>query len=164
MKRKELFELVWQKPMAILAKDFGLSDSGLAKRCRALQIPLPPRGHWAKLAIGKGEDRPALPSPDQDFETGLTQLSDDQRKARDDREAAARAHADSIRDAEQAAPQISLPKTLAGAHPLVRDTAKYVERIPALIARANRMRGNLAALPSREWPPSTTNGTVFLRP
>src|SRR5579862_9439777 len=32
--REKLFVLVWQKPMRLLAKEFGLSDTGLAKACR----------------------------------------------------------------------------------------------------------------------------------
>lgn len=51
--RKELYDLVWSEPMVSLAKRFGLSDVGLAKACRALDVPLPYRGYWAKLAAGK---------------------------------------------------------------------------------------------------------------
>ena len=32
--REDLYELVWSKPIVELAKDLGLSDVGLAKRCR----------------------------------------------------------------------------------------------------------------------------------
>jgi hypothetical protein len=37
----DLYELVWSKPMRDLAKDFGISDAGLAKHCRRLGIPVP---------------------------------------------------------------------------------------------------------------------------
>src|SRR6185369_6225294 len=37
--------------------EFGISDVGLAKTCRRLGIPTPPRGHWAKLAHGKKSPR-----------------------------------------------------------------------------------------------------------
>ncbi|USG61459.1 hypothetical protein NBZ79_00525 [Sneathiella marina] len=51
--RKELYDLVWSKPMISLAKQFGLSDVGLAKACKKANISRPPRGYWAKLAVGK---------------------------------------------------------------------------------------------------------------
>ena len=31
--RQSLYELVWSKPMTTLAKEFGISDVALAKRC-----------------------------------------------------------------------------------------------------------------------------------
>lgn len=47
--------------MVKLAKEFDISDVGLAKVCRAHDIPLPPRGHWAKLQHGKASPTPKLP-------------------------------------------------------------------------------------------------------
>jgi hypothetical protein len=59
--RVELFELVWAKPMTHLAKELGLSDVGLRKICVKFGIPLPPRGYWARLQVGKRDPRPELP-------------------------------------------------------------------------------------------------------
>lgn len=58
--REDLYELVWSKPMRELAKDFGISDVGLAKRCRRLGIPVPGRGYWARLDAGQQPYRPKL--------------------------------------------------------------------------------------------------------
>lgn len=60
--RSELFERVWSVPVGTLAKEWGLSGRGLAKACRRLRIPVPPRGHWAKLAAGQRVRRPKLPA------------------------------------------------------------------------------------------------------
>jgi hypothetical protein len=49
-------------PVEKLAKEWGLSGRGLAKACRRLQVPVPPRGYWAKLAAGQRPRRPRLPS------------------------------------------------------------------------------------------------------
>lgn len=38
LSREDLYELAWSKPISELAKDFGISDVGLAKRCRRLPI------------------------------------------------------------------------------------------------------------------------------
>ncbi len=59
--RVELFELVWAKPMTHLAKELGLSDVGLRKICVKYGIPLPSRGYWARLQVGKQDPRPELP-------------------------------------------------------------------------------------------------------
>ena len=59
--RSKLYELVWKTPVTELAKQFGISDVALAKRCRAINIPLPPRGYWARIAAGQKPRRPPLP-------------------------------------------------------------------------------------------------------
>jgi hypothetical protein len=51
--REQLYELVWRSPVTNVAKDMGISDVALAKRCRREEVPLPPRGYWAKMAAGQ---------------------------------------------------------------------------------------------------------------
>ncbi|MBP9146078.1 MAG: hypothetical protein KBI44_16490 [Thermoanaerobaculia bacterium] len=60
--RPALFERVWTVPVETLAKEWGLSGRGLAKACRCLRIPVPPRGYWARVAAGQKPGRPRLPS------------------------------------------------------------------------------------------------------
>jgi hypothetical protein len=60
--RPGLFERVWSTPVETLAKEWGLSGRGLAKACRRLRIPVPPRGHWARVAAGQRTRRPSLPA------------------------------------------------------------------------------------------------------
>ena len=62
--RQDLYELVWSKPLVELAKDFGLSDVALAKRCRKLAIPVPGRGYWARVAAGQVPRQPPLKKRD----------------------------------------------------------------------------------------------------
>lgn len=61
MKRTELYDAVWSTPLAFLAPQFGISDVGLKNTCRRLNIPVPPRGYWAKLQAGKPTTKVALP-------------------------------------------------------------------------------------------------------
>jgi hypothetical protein len=58
--REELHQLVWSKPTRIAAKEFDLSDVGLAKICRKLGVKKPPRGYWAKVASGLRVTKPRL--------------------------------------------------------------------------------------------------------
>lgn len=61
MTRKELYEAVWNEPMQRLAGRLGLSDVALAKRCHGLNIPVPPRGFWARKAAGQKVRNTPLP-------------------------------------------------------------------------------------------------------
>jgi len=61
MKREALYNLVWTVPMAKLAREFQLSDRGMAKLCQRERIPVPPRGYWAKLAAGHAVRQTPLP-------------------------------------------------------------------------------------------------------
>lgn len=60
--REELHRQVWTVPGVHLAARFGLSDTGLAKICRKLDVPRPPPGWWAKKAAGKKVR--SMPLPD----------------------------------------------------------------------------------------------------
>jgi hypothetical protein len=59
---------VWHFPLRKLAAEYGISDVGLAKICRKLEIPLPCLGHWTKIACGHSIPRPPLPPIDQKYD------------------------------------------------------------------------------------------------
>lgn len=62
--RNDLYKKVWETPMSRLASDYGISDVALAKICKKLNVPRPPRGYWAKLQYGKKISKPPLPAID----------------------------------------------------------------------------------------------------
>src|SRR5262245_13646887 len=68
--REKLYEDVWARPVAQLAEEIGLSGVGLAKVCRKLNVPVPARGYWARLAAGHPPKRPALPTARADTPQG----------------------------------------------------------------------------------------------
>lgn len=59
-RRSELYEQVWTEPMTKVAARLGVSDVALAKVCRKLGVPSPPRGYWAKRQFGQTPRRPPL--------------------------------------------------------------------------------------------------------
>ncbi len=65
--REELYEKVWLRPAISLAQEFGISGRGLGKICSRFEIPVPPRGYWAKLAVGKHVTRTRLPIAKSDL-------------------------------------------------------------------------------------------------
>jgi hypothetical protein len=56
--RERLYEEVWSEPVIVVAKRYGLSDVGLAKICKKLNIPRPCLGYWAKKAAARPIGRP----------------------------------------------------------------------------------------------------------
>jgi hypothetical protein len=51
--RAALYDLDWSVPMVTLSKTYEISDTGLRKICKRMNIPLPKTGHWQKLQYGK---------------------------------------------------------------------------------------------------------------
>lgn len=60
--RQELLDLLWTKPLRTLAPEFGVSDAALKKAAVRAGVPIPPLGHWIRLAHGKQSvSKPTLP-------------------------------------------------------------------------------------------------------
>src|SRR5271155_5149191 len=59
--RRTVCKKVWSEPMVKIAKKFGISDRGLAKTCKRLEVPVPPRGYWARLQAGQRVSKIPLP-------------------------------------------------------------------------------------------------------
>ena len=62
IKREELYEQVWSVPIWTLCQQYGLSDKGLRKMCKRLNVPVPSRGYWAKVEAGKKVKKTPLPA------------------------------------------------------------------------------------------------------
>jgi hypothetical protein len=70
MTRDELYALVWSKPVTEVGLLVGMTGTGLAKACRRNGVHVPPRGYWARLAVGQVLER--APPPDGGaLETGV---------------------------------------------------------------------------------------------
>jgi hypothetical protein len=59
--REVLYKEVWEDPISKLAIRYNISDVALAKVCRKLHVPVPPRGYWARIQHGQHVARPKLP-------------------------------------------------------------------------------------------------------
>ena len=59
--RETLYKEVWEDPISKIAIRYSISDVALAKVCRKLQVPVPPRGYWARIQHGQHVTRPKLP-------------------------------------------------------------------------------------------------------
>lgn len=61
IKREELYDKIWTKPMVEIAKEYDVSDKAIAKICDKLNIPVPGVGYWQKLEAGEKLERKKLP-------------------------------------------------------------------------------------------------------
>lgn len=115
--REKLYEEVWTRPVTQLAKEIGVSDVALAKICRKLNVPVPPRGYWARIAAGHPSKRPALPTP-----TATTAQAHVFRRWR----APEGAIAPTVK--EDDAPVVTVAPTLESPHRLIRMSRAYLQR------------------------------------
>jgi hypothetical protein len=63
--RQELYDRIWAEPVDTVAKELGISNVGLGKACRRHDIPVPPRGYWARKAAGHKVPQPPLAAFDR---------------------------------------------------------------------------------------------------
>lgn len=62
--RRQLYELVWSKPMRAAAAEIGISNVGLKKVCVRHRVPVPPQGYWNKVHASQTPPRAALTDSD----------------------------------------------------------------------------------------------------
>ena len=127
--RKELYQKVWEKPMTKLAQEYGISDVGLKKICKHLNVPTPPRGYWAKVQNNIRVDKVPLPkikssdptaytiqksdNPDLQLEKNVHDFSDE---------------ALELIDKITSANPIKVPVSLNSPHPFVVETKKILSK------------------------------------
>jgi hypothetical protein len=70
--RQQLYDRAWATPLDTLAKELGLSGRGLGKLCERHDIPVPPRGWWAKKAAGHRVKQAPLPAAPPGTATRMT--------------------------------------------------------------------------------------------
>ena len=121
--REELYTEVWQKPVTQLAKEFGLSDVGFAKLCRRHAVPLPYRGYWARVEVGKKPSRIPLPPPRKGIPTTVRlEVKPPEPPKPPDPEIERALAQDAVFSTED-----SVPESLRGADPLVTRTRDAIE-------------------------------------
>jgi len=106
LKREDLYREVWSRPITHVAKDYGISDVGLAMACRRRGVPRPPVGYGAKREAGHELEIPPLPP-----------LSGEMRPAVEVRASRPEPSVNLLPE-----PKIEAPERLRSPHPLVKLT------------------------------------------
>lgn len=127
--REQLSQRVWEMPIDTLRKEYGLSNVGLGKICGHRQIPVPPRGYWAKKYAGhKMKPPPPLPKPTKPEYAATIHLH---------RETVVKSEA--VGEPATVAPEIAferdpvntiiVPDDLRVAHPVLRQQSEYWQAV-----------------------------------
>ncbi len=113
--RNDLYELVWQRPIIKVAKEYGLSDRGLSKLCERYGIPVPPRGYWSKIQNGHKAKIPQLISLDSKVDKRIVIASNVKRNSNK--------LPDNLKDAitaeKQAKNKILVPESISNYHSII---------------------------------------------
>lgn len=120
--REELYRKVWAQATVKVAAEFGISDVGLAKICRKMDVPKPPLGYWRRIETCARVEPTPLPEASETttksvylYVPNLTDEVNQDIQAKIDREVAPEN-------------QIKIADDLENAHPLVRKTQQFYER------------------------------------
>jgi hypothetical protein len=121
LRREELYAAVWEKPMHAVASSLGISGVALSKICKKLSIPVPARGHWARLSVRRRVPPQSLPkikagAPTQHRLVLPSKFTPTPRK-------------------EALVPRITVPEELDQPHPLVRLASKMLQGSPEAVRR-----------------------------
>lgn len=147
--------------MTKVAHELGISDVGLAKACRRNSVPVPPRGHWAKIAAGKKSPQPPFPNPHQDNSIELW-VTDPSVKATENIKRRDRAVLidEKVTLLAQHQKKASIDK--GNVHPLVRATRMFIPTIPRLERQYRRMSsfGNVSS--DTPLPPFISKGRRYI--
>lgn len=153
MKRRELYERVWEIPLRKLGPELGLSDVGLAKLCKRHDIPVPPVGYWARLAAGQQPTRPPLPAPDDESAVFLPTARDIARRNAGRQQAQRLAEVGASAQRDVPAPLVEMRQTLDGCHPAVAKTRRFFAGIQPAIDKAEAAAARSASRrePNFSW-------------
>jgi hypothetical protein len=148
--REALFKEVWETPMRTLAAKYGLSDNGLRDICHALEIPAPPRGHWAKKAAGHTVFTPALPPTNRPTTYSFRTIQRESLLPPNE-ELAAWLSERLTFEADQAN-KVIVESELTRPHPLVRQTIKILDEYRRNL-EASKKRAEAPPKPRDRWQP-----------
>jgi len=118
--RKELYKKVWETPITRLSKEYCLSDVGFAKICKKHNIPRPPRGYWARKAVGYRVKQLTLP-PGEDVTIEINPNPYSQ-NANKNKELVARMSSSKQSDEEP----IVVPDRLSSPYPLTKQSSEIL--------------------------------------
>ena len=142
LKREELYKMVWSEPVSKLARGYGLSDRGLGKICKRLEIPVPGRGYWQMKKKGLKMPVPPLRPTKKINATGtyIHGKSKPQRDGEEDHETC-----DLITAEKMPENKITVPLSLDSPHDLIVMTQRSLigAKVDARGLKQPRARGCL---------------------
>lgn len=152
--REELYALVWDVPLAEVARSFAITDVQLAAVCRRLNVPIPSRDHWTTLAAGGKPKVWPLPRTAKHASASLGQ-----RPARPTPPSAVGRPREST-TSPTPVPAVATAKNSGPLHPLTRKTRAYFLDVKRRVERHAKRRPDAAYSPD-DWPPHPDHGRYW---
>ena len=84
IKRQELYELIWKKPIRKLADEWCIPEQKIREYCNQQNIPTPSSGYWSKLKFGKSVEIPPLPIIEEKETLSLDSLQKNEKKNKEE--------------------------------------------------------------------------------
>src|ERR1035437_1503099 len=128
--RKELYELVWTEPMTTICQRFGLSDNGLRKHCKSMNVPTPPVGYWSKLKHGIKTEKIPLPEEQKSSKQNIS-LNETDNSQKEKIDLAPQLSREKKRELEINSGDISffkVPEVLYAKDPIIMDTKEKLRQ------------------------------------
>ncbi len=149
--REALYAAVWRTPLLKLAASYGISNVALAKVCRKLNVPVPGRGYWAKVAAGHPAEQRPLPRTAKQLTATIRPV-----RPKSEDEVAARVPTTETLNrigSIDAAPT-------ARPHPLTVRTRRHFAEAERRLAKAAKARQAGRSLSPDDWPPGEDHGRL----
>lgn len=119
--REQLYEEVWKTPIHRLSEKYGLSDVGLAKACKRMDIPRPPRGYWRRKEVGAKVKQTMLPKAKESTQLEITFAPLSERPKRGWKKGE--------RGYQPPAPLLEIAESLQDPHPLIESSKIRLEAL-----------------------------------
>lgn len=130
--RRELYDLVWSKPVQKVAAELGISDRGLARICSRHRVPNPSRGYWARVAAGQQFKLPPFKEIDDPALDRVEITATVSHLAEETREMLRKAKADRVERRDEAAGESPVPSPpVEKPHRAIAATARTLRKAKA---------------------------------
>lgn len=118
---KALHQLIWEKPISAIAKDWEINSQAITKACDKHGVPRPSSGHWTLVSLGKAPNIATLP---EDINCSITITFRKRQKPRINKPTI-----DSIPiKAKPTKRKVTIPKRIGKYHPLTQLAKQHYKK------------------------------------
>jgi hypothetical protein len=118
---KALHQIIWEKPLSAIAKDWGINSQAITKACNKHNIPRPFSGHWTLVSLGKAPNVASLPD---DIDGSITITFRKRQKVQANKQALKQTSS----KAKVTKNKITVPKRIGKFHPLTQLAKQHYKK------------------------------------
>lgn len=118
---KALHQLIWEKPISAIAKDWEINSQAITKACDKHGVPRPPSGRWTLVSLGKAPNVATLP---EDINSSITITFRKRQKPRINKPRRELSTA----KAKHTKRKVTIPKRIGKYHPLTQLAKQHYKK------------------------------------